>query len=229
MGHVYIRCIDIVIDGVIYMRVCIEGIMGAGKSTFLNYISSNYVREPLLGGTGIGFRKELEYLLARNEAWYKLGSNSTNTVQYFDRSVWSSNIFWWPEYTKNNLCYDEFELLEATKDALLRDADLPDLIVYLDLPIHVAAKRVNLRGDFDADVEYDYLRKLKASYAKFLMCMHKLGTPIIKINAELDVYGDERVQYCADICYKIDAKLYPYKSKLLSIRGQKLLKSQERL
>ncbi len=229
MGHVYIVLFDIVVDGVIYMRVCIEGVMGAGKSTFLDYVSTDYVREPLLGGTGIGFRRELEYLLARNDAWHNLGSGSTDSVQYFDRSVWSSGIFWWPEYTYHKISYDELELLNTTRDALLRDVDLPDLIVYLDLPVRVAVKRVNLRGDFDSNVEHDYIRKLEASYAEFLVRMNKLGVPIIRVDAELDVYGEERIQYCADICDKIDAKLYPHNSKLLSLHGQKLLKSQERL
>ena len=129
------------------MRVCIEGLMGSGKSTFCEYVG-DYVPEPVLGGTGIGFIRELRYLLARKRNWRSFGSSGGDTYYYYDRSLWSSGVFWLPEYSYGHLSYDELDLLHSTKEAILRDADLPDVVVWFRASVLTCARRLGERGDY---------------------------------------------------------------------------------
>jgi len=173
------------------MRVCIEGLMGSGKSTFCEYVG-DYVPEPVLGGTGIGFIRELRYLLARKRNWRSFGSSGGDTYYYYDRSLWSSGVFWLPEYSYGHLSYDELDLLHSTKEAILRDADLPDVVVWFRASVLTCARRLGERGDFDADTDIEYLCRLESSYVSVFDSLKALGVPVIEVDVNEDLYGEAR-------------------------------------
>ena len=171
------------------MRICIEGLMGSGKSTFCEYLGT-YIREPALGGFGNGFIGELNYLLARKRSWREHSSKAG--LHYFDRSVWSSEVFWLPEYSYNHLSYDELQLLFTTRDALLRDADLPDLVVWLRASVLTCSRRLSVRGDFDSDTDIEYLCRLESSYVDLMDRLKSMGVQIMEISMDEDLYGEAR-------------------------------------
>ena len=190
------------------MRICIEGLMGSGKSTFCEYLGT-YIREPILGGFGNGFIGELNYLLARKRSWRE--HSSSKLFHYYDRSVWSSEVFWLPEYSYNHLSYDELQLLFTTRDALLRDADLPDLVVWLRASVLTCSRRLSVRGDFDSDTDIEYLCRLESSYVDLMDRLKAEGVEIMEINMDEDLYGEAREelysQIVRDIYKTLDLKV----------------------
>lgn len=206
------------------MRVCIEGLMGVGKSSLCKYLSKYglYIPEPRLGGFGSGFNTELKYLLSRKNVWDHHGDG--NDIVFFDRSVYTSNVFWTPEFSYNNLSFDELQLLLTTKSSLLSeqvpsDAVLPDLVVWLRASVFTCSRRITERADFDADTDIGYLCRLEASYIDTMESLRSLGVPVIEIDCNTDSYGEDHNVFCENIFKRILENLTP----------KKLLKSQERL
>jgi len=178
--------------------------MGSGKSTFCEYLGT-YVKEPRLGGFGNGFIGELNYLLARKRTWREHPRGID--FHYFDRSVWSSEVFWLPEYSYGHLSYDELQLLFTTRDALLRDADLPDLVVWLRASVLTCSRRLSVRGDFDSETDIEYLCRLESSYVDLMTNLNARGVPIIEVNMDEDLYGADRDDFYSNILADIYARL----------------------
>ena len=178
--------------------------MGCGKSTFCEYVG-NYIEEPRLGGSGSGFIGELNYLLARKRIWREY--NSTEEYYYFDRSVWSSEVFWSPEYSYGHLSYDELQLLHYTRDAVLRDADLPDLVVWFRASVFTSSRRLSVRGDFDADTDIEYLCRLESSYVDLMDNLKGRGVKILEVDMEQDLFGEERRQFYTSLIEDIHTAL----------------------
>ena len=177
--------------------------MGSGKSTFCEYLGT-YIREPALGGFGNGFIGELNYLLARKRSWREHSSGAG--LHYFDRSVWSSEVFWLPEFSYDHLSYDELQLLFTTRDALLRDAGLPDLVVWLRASVLTCSRRLSVRGDFDSDTDIEYLCRLESSYVDLMDRLKTQGVQILEVNMDEDLYGANRDDFYDKILADIYAR-----------------------
>lgn len=180
------------------MRISVDGLMGVGKSSLCQYLSQYgaMIPEPRLGGFGIGFRSELEYLLARNRVWR---DNADADINFYDRSVYTSSVFWLPEYCYENLSYDELRLLMTTKNALLSDAPLPDLVIWLRASVLTCSRRISERADFDEDTDIGYLCRLEAAYIDEIEYLRSQGVTILTIDCEQDVYGLERQTFYENI------------------------------
>ncbi len=75
----------------------------------------------------------------------------------------------------------QFELYRRIYDALAGRAVEPDLVVYLQAPVEVLARRIEKRGRrFERLVGSDYLRRLSAAYGDFFH--HYDGAPLLIIN-----------------------------------------------
>ena len=185
-----------------FMRISVDGLMGVGKSSLCRYLSQygTMISEPRLGGFGIGFRSELEYLLARNSCW----RDSTKAkITFYDRSVFTSSVFWLPEYCYQNLSFDELRLLMTTKESLLSSTPLPDLVVWLRAPVFTCSRRISERADFDEDTDIGYLCRLEASYIDEMEHLKSKGVKILTIDCEQDVYGLERQTFYENIYSQI--------------------------
>jgi deoxyadenosine/deoxycytidine kinase len=198
------------------MRVCIEGLMGVGKSSLCSYLSQfgTYIPEPRLGGFGVGFHTEMQYFLARKEAWDQ--NAAQDGIVFFDRSVFTSNVFWTPEYSYENLSFDELQLLLTAKEALLSEeqpntSNLPNLIVWLRASVFTCSRRIIERADFDEDTDIGYLCRLEASYIDTMNHLKSLGVPVLEVDCDYDVHGEDREVFYDNLYNIILNELNPKK------------------
>ncbi len=86
----------------------------------------------------------------------------------------------------------EFDLYQQVYSYMTIDAPKPDLVVYLQAPVHVLLQRINHRGrSFERLMDSAYLQRVNEAYAKFFYDYDT--SPLLIVNAsEIDFIGNER-------------------------------------
>lgn len=199
------------------MRICIEGNMGVGKSTLCSYLlggSIHFAPEPKFGGFGSGFSIEIKYLLERYRLWREIsnvhtGESLLNEYVLYDRSCWSSEVFWRVGTFLEDLSIDESKLIHEIWDTLRPNCSPPDCIVYLDAPVTTSLERVRLRGLDDAEVDIAYLARMKSEYEMWLMHQElTYKTPILRYDVSQDMTISEQQQFSQRV-FRDLGKLFP--------------------
>lgn len=82
-----------------------------------------------------------------------------------------------------NLEDDEFRLYDQVYQQLQIDLPVPDLVIYLQAPVHVLQARIRKRGiDYERHMDNAYLESLVDAYTRFF---HQYSaSPLLIINAE---------------------------------------------
>ena len=84
-------------------------------------------------------------------------------------------------FARQTLDDRHFDLYLRIHDSLAGRAVEPDLVVYLQAPVEVLARRIEKRGrHFERRLELDYLRRLNAAYGDFFH--HYDDAPLLVIN-----------------------------------------------
>lgn len=189
------------------MRICLEGLMGVGKSSLCFNLPYVFAPEPDFGGFGSGFVVEVKYLMERHRLWRGISEAELNLSLrpksekiLYDRSCWSSEVFWRVGTFFGDISVDESKLLHQIWDTLRPKIPTPDCIIYLDAPIHVAVDRIKKRGSHDADVDVGYLARMKSEYELWLMHQElEYKTPILRYDVGLDMTEDEQKQFARSV------------------------------
>ena len=183
--------------------IAIEGPIGAGKTALAERLAARLdataVREdtenPFLadfyaGRAGAALQAQLFFLLNRHRQLVTLrqGNLFTQTVvcdYLFDRD----KIFAYLNLDDNELFIYQrlFELLAA-------DIPVPDLVIYLQAPSDVLARRLRERAadpDREAiDPDAEYLRELNEAYQHFFF--HYSATPLLVVEtSQVDLHASD--------------------------------------
>jgi len=196
-----------------YQFICIEGCIGAGKSSLAKLLSEDmnarlileefednpflpkFYKEP----EKYAFQLELSFLAER----YQQLKDKLHTPDIFhpqtisDYIINKSLIF-----AKNNLGKDEFALYQKLFGIVDNSIPKPDLLVYLYLNTEQLKANIQKRGrDYEQEIEYDYLEKIQDGYFDYLKQIQDFPVLVINTNALDFVKNKEDYQELKDLIF----------------------------
>ena len=157
--------------------VSVEGGIGAGKTTLVNFLSDELGAEKILehayqnpfidefySGANVKLETELTFLLQH----YSLLKNARqkDRLVLADFSIEKDLVF-----ARHNLTQNEFIIFQNVYDFVIDSVGTQDLVIFLDVPIEVLIERIRLRGrphEVNVDPVYfrDYFGQLRSYFKK---------------------------------------------------------------
>ncbi len=174
-----------------YNYLVIEGNIGAGKTSLasmlaeetgsrlvLEYFSDNpFLAKFYEDPDRYAFQLELSFLSER----YQQIKTELGHPDLFGQSVISdyflakSFIF-----SKHNLKDDEMKLFEKLFSIINLQAPIPDLYVYLHLPVEILLENIKQRGrDYEKNIKYSYLKEVQEGYFGFFKSQQVMKIVVI--------------------------------------------------
>ena len=155
--------------------ISIEGCIGAGKTTLVNFLSDELGVEKILehdyqnpfidefySGANVKLETELTFLLQH----YSLLKNARHKDRLVlaDFSIEKDLVF-----ARLNLTQNELRVFQNVYEFVVDSVGTQDLVIFLDVPIDVLIKRIRLRGrrhEVSADSVYfrNYSEQLKSYF-----------------------------------------------------------------
>jgi deoxyadenosine/deoxycytidine kinase len=185
-----------------FQYIAIEGPIGVGKTSVAERLATRLdavaileeTENPFLadfyaGRPGSALQAQLFYLLNRHRQQLSirqgdLFSQSTVSDYLFDRDKIFAYL---------NLDDNELFIYQRLYDLLTRDIAAPDLVIYLQAPTDVLARRLNeraARGGDRLEPSEEYLRELNEAYQHFFF--HYSATPLLVVEtSQLDLAGSD--------------------------------------
>lgn len=173
--------------------IVIEGPIGVGKTTLARKLAETYGCDLLLEGAeenpflskfydnpqSAAFPTQLFFLLQRAKQMEELRqSDMFNPVRISDFLIEKDRLF--AELTLND---DELNLYDQVYQQLTFDVPEPDLVIYLQAPVHVLRDRISQRGiGYEQQIESAYLERLAETYVSFFH--HYTNAPLLIVNTE---------------------------------------------
>lgn len=156
--------------------ISIEGCMGAGKTTLVNFLSDELGVEKILeqayqnpfidefySGANVKLETELTFLLQHYSLLKK--ARQKDSLVLTDFSIEKDLVF-----ARLNLTQDEFRIFQNVYDFVVDSVGTSDMVIFLELPIEVLFERVRLRGrPYEVNIDPIYFRnygeRLKSYFA----------------------------------------------------------------
>lgn len=178
--------------------ICIEGNIGAGKTTLAkmlaeyyngkllleNFENNPYLKDFYIESIKFALQVELSFLADRYQQLqnFSFEENIVVSDYLFDKSLIFARI---------NLSLNEFAIFKATFLEARKQIKHPDVIVFLDATEELLQKNIKKRGrNFEENISTAYLQKITNSYYSYLK-NDTLECPVIWINVnEYDVVGN---------------------------------------
>ncbi len=188
-----------------YNFICIEGNIGAGKTSLAKKISEdcnarlileefannpflpNFYKEP----EKYAFPLELFFMAER----YKQLKEVMVQEIFFPFTV--SDYFFIKSrlFAQNNLSKDELTLFYRLFDIMLSSLPKPDLLVYLHTDIKSLQKNIKKRDrSYEQDITDDYLKKIQEKYLDFFKKQMDFPVLIIDVTNVDFIQNDEKYQ-----------------------------------
>ena len=184
-----------------FQYIAIEGPIGVGKTslarrlaarldatTVLEETDNPFLADFYSGKAGAALQAQLFYLLNRHRQQLSLRQGQLfSQVTVADYLFDKDKIF-----AYLNLDDNELFIYQRLYDLLAKDVPAPDLVIYLQAPTEVLAKRLRARAK-DAMVSGPepadgYLRELNEAYQHFFF--HYAATPLLVVEtSQLDLDG----------------------------------------
>ena len=157
--------------------VSVEGCMGAGKTTLVNFLSDELGVEKILeqayqnpfidefySGANVKLETELTFLLQHYSLLKK--AMQKDSLVLADFSIEKDLVF-----ARLNLTQDEFSIFRNVYDFVVDSVGTSDMVIFLEVPIEVLFERVRLRGrPYEVNIDPIYFRdygdQLKAYFKK---------------------------------------------------------------
>jgi deoxyadenosine/deoxycytidine kinase len=189
----------------LFRHIAIEGPIGVGKTSLAERLAATLDAATLLeetenpfladfysGRAGAALQTQLFYLLNRHRQQLSLRQGDlfaqTTIADYlFDRDKIFAYL---------NLDDNELFIYQRLYDLLARDVPSPDLVIYLQAPTDVLARRIRdraaARDGESIEPSEDYLRELNEAYQHFFF--HYTATPLLVVEtSQLDLMGRDEV------------------------------------
>ena len=174
-----------------FQHIAIEGPIGVGKSLLADRLATRLdaavvLEEPdnpfladfYAGRPGAGLQTQLFYLLSRHRQQVTL-----RQTDLFAQTTISDYLFDKDKiFAYLNLDDNELFIYQRLYDLLARDVPSPDLVIYLQAPTDLLARRLRERPPDALDSpqpEPSYLRELNEAYQHFFF--HYSATPLLVV------------------------------------------------
>lgn len=178
--------------------ICIEGVVGAGKTTLgellanelgIEFFLEPYVNNPFLDKFYLNkerysFLSQMYFLNKRIDVIEESKSFSSCIM---DRSIYGDFLFAKMHLKNGYMSEDEFELYDEFWKKLISARKAPSLIIYLEISVENAMKKIESRGrSYELEVSKEYWTSLNNEYELFFE--NYKSSPILKINIDdLDI------------------------------------------
>jgi len=198
-----------------FQYIAVEGPIGAGKTALAERLASRLDASVVLednenpflgdfhaGRAGAALQAQLFYLLNRHRQQLSLRQG-----HLFSQAIVSDYLFDKDKiFAYLNLDDNELFIYQRLYDLLARDAPSPDLVIYLQAPTEVLARRLRARAADDESPspapDDEYLRELNEAYQHFFF--HYSSTPLLVVEtSQLDLAG--RDEALDDLIKQINA------------------------
>ena len=177
----------------IYDMIVIEGVVGVGKSSLMRILAKQgytefeepVVDNPILDKfyhdrVRYSFPLQVFFLNKRFEH-IKKAKDVVSAVM--DRSIYGDAIFARMLNLNGEMSDEEFGIYSELLENMLEHVQAPKLMVYLEIGVDEAMKRIQKRGrDYELIVERDYWEKLNKEYHDYFN-QYTLS-PILTINVD---------------------------------------------
>ncbi len=172
--------------------ICIEGVIGAGKTSLVKMLSERVngrtvfeqaEENPFLSRfyrnrTSFAFQTQLWFLLSRYRQLTEefLQQDLFHTVTIADYMFDKDRIF-----ASTNLDENELALYQTVEGILQKDVPKPDFVVYLQTSTEVLMKRIEKRGrPYEINMDEEYIAQLNETYNQFFF--HYSDSPLLIVN-----------------------------------------------
>ncbi|HRI00480.1 MAG TPA: deoxynucleoside kinase [Saprospiraceae bacterium] len=186
-----------------YKYVCIEGNIGAGKTTLCQLLSSelncNLILEEFADNPFLEYfykdparyslTVELFFLTERQKQLQSqlLQNNLFTDFHLADYSLIKSLLF-----AKTNLQEEEFKLFHKIYQQLAVSIPRPELIIYLHRPLNKILEQIQKRGrEYELEIHAEYLDSIQSMYFEFFKTQTLI--PVLIVDAEnMDFLNNKR-------------------------------------
>jgi len=174
-----------------FQYIAVEGVIGVGKTAVVERLAERldattvleeWAQNPFLktfyeGAPGAAFQAELFFLLSRYRQQQELlQRNLFQTCTVSDYVFEKSRL-----YAYLNLEDSELLIYERLYALLIEAVPRPDLVVYLQAPTEVLAKRIRTRGrPEESRLGDEYLSEVNRAYNHYFF--HYAQTPLLVVN-----------------------------------------------
>ena len=182
--------------------LCIEGVIGAGKTTFCHMIADKFTLRTVLepveenpflaefyrNRQSVAFQTQMWFLLTR----FKQLSESFAQQDLFHYATVSDYMFAKDAIFANiNLDDNELSLYNSVAGILGRKVPRPDFIIYLQASTDILLKRISRRGrPFEYAIDRKYIETLNEAYNHFFI--HYSDSPVLIVNTDdMDFISDK--------------------------------------
>jgi deoxyguanosine kinase len=157
--------------------ISVEGCMGAGKTTLVNFLSDELGMEKILEqayqnpfidefykGANVKLETELTFLLQHYSLMKK--ARQKDCLVLTDFSIEKDLVF-----ARLNLTQDEFRIFHNVYDFVVDSVGISYMVIFLEVPIEVMFDRVNRRGrSYEANLDpiycNEYGKRLKSYFER---------------------------------------------------------------
>ncbi|WP_159635392.1 deoxynucleoside kinase [Erysipelothrix anatis] len=193
MNFSYKEILSYVSKKEVYDMIVIEGVVGVGKSSLMRIIAeSDYeaFEEPVVDNPILdkfyydreryAFPLQVFFLNKRFEH-IKQAKDVSKAVM--DRSIYGDAIFARMLNLSKEMSDEEFQTYTELLANMLEHVHVPKLMVYLEISVDEAMRRIKKRGrDYELVVEREYWQKLNDEYRAYFDNYDL--SPILKINVD---------------------------------------------
>lgn len=177
--------------------LCVEGVIGAGKTSFCNMLSqalsarlvleaaeeNPFLEDFYRNRRSYAFQTQMWFLISR----YKQLSETIAQQDLFYPLTVSDYIFAKDRiFASVNLEQEELNLYEHIARVIIDSIPKPDLVIYLQTSTDVLLQRIERRGrSFEFNIDPRYIDLLNEAYNHFFF--HYNDTPLLIVNtSEMD-------------------------------------------
>jgi deoxyadenosine/deoxycytidine kinase len=186
-----------------FQYIAIEGPIGVGKTslaerlatrldavTILEETENPFLADFYSGRAGSALQAQLFYLLNRHRQQLSIRQGDLFTQSSVSDYLFDKDKI----FAYLNLDDNELFIYQRLYDLLSRDVSAPDLVIYLQAPTDVLARRLHgraARSEGDAlEPSEEYLRELNEAYQHFFF--HYSSTPLLVVEtSQLDLTGSD--------------------------------------
>lgn len=179
------------------MIISIDGNIGSGKSSGLQYLKSRWFQHGILrcfpepvalwrniggtdilaesyldGGSATCFRAQSYIMSTMAQLYSGLEIYNQSSINVVERSIFSAQkIFAQNFVNTDRISGTDFAILTQQFDLFKRVTPIPDVIIYLRCDPSVCFERVNTRGGLESGgtVSVEYLQNIHALYEQFFL------------------------------------------------------------
>jgi len=188
--------------------ISVEGLIGCGKSTFCRWVRKNTrmlvadeSESPLLTAfydnpKRWAFATQIDLLTQRTAMLKTANKVKHNRTVVLDRSVVGDRAFARTQWKLGFLDPHEYRLYDDVYHTLLEDVEAPCSILWLNVSIETALKRIEKRGRSES-VNTEYLTQLAESYNRTLEELEGRGVHVHRVDWNHELI-DTQYSYYAD-------------------------------